>query len=863
MPHRQMIIAAIALCILAPALGAAEPQGVELINSRIHWRYCMVRKTEQVRLKSGEVQAVRFVGRQRTMQKVEPSRSALPPDNWREPDFDDAKWPRRRLPVMSTRGRIHSLMCARAQFRVGDPARIGGLTLAISYRGGVVAHLNGKELTRAHMPKGKIDADTPSADYTKDAYLDPDGFLLRLGWGDTGKYRDRFAGRDRHLKAFTVPAATLRKGVNTLALELHRPATDIILHTGKARKYNPRQWCPWATLGLKAVTLSAGPGAEGLWRQSRLLHVANVSPFLRLFRDDEGDPCRDLRLVRIRGTRNGAFSAQVLVSSAAPIKNLKAAPAIELKGPGGATIPSENVQIRYLRPDGPALGRRGVGTFEGLAPSPPETISVAKGAARAAQPVWITVHVPKDAAPGDYKGSIRIIADDTDPADAALELSVADWTLNDPKDWASWFGLVQSPESLAMHYKVPMWSEKHWALIGHSFELMAQLGARIIYVPLIRESCFGNEHSMIRWIRKGPRQGSGQGDGWDHDFSIFERYVDTAFKRLKKLDVICIHSWGRSSGGAYFAMAKYKQKKGKPFRFSVVDPKTGALTAAEGPLWTDKDAVAFFKPVFDGIRERLRKRGLDKTMMVGIGHDVVPSQACVDVLRAASGGAKWVMHCHPRRWTCRNQPIGYLAHVWGSPVPTLDPKRRRYGWKEKHIYATFPRYGSGTVGKLYELSPPAQYRVALESAMCAGMQGYGWIGADFWPVIKGKHSRYRVPFDRYPDYDRRGNLGISHAFVHILKAGADGPVASIRLEMVREGAQETEARVFIERALHDPAKKAKLGADLATRCQKLLDDRIRTILRARSYWDMLVWIDWEKQTGELYALAAEVAAKPR
>jgi len=207
MPHRQMIIAAIALCILAPALGAAEPQGVELINSRIHWRYCMVRKTEQVRLKSGEVQAVRFVGRQRTMQKVEPSRSALPPDNWREPDFDDAKWPRRRLPVMSTRGRIHSLMCARAQFRVGDPARIGGLTLAISYRGGVVAHLNGKELTRAHMPKGKIDADTPSADYTKDAYLDPDGFLLRLGWGDTGKYRDRFAGRDRHLKAFTVPAA--------------------------------------------------------------------------------------------------------------------------------------------------------------------------------------------------------------------------------------------------------------------------------------------------------------------------------------------------------------------------------------------------------------------------------------------------------------------------------------------------------------------------------------------------------------------------------------------------------------------------------------------------------------------------------
>ena len=755
---------------------------------------------------------------------------------------------------MSTRGRIHSLMCARTQFRIADPAKIGGLTLSVSYRGGVVAHLNGKELTRAHMPKGKIDADTPSADYPKDAYLDPDGYLLRLGWGDPGRYKTRFANRDRHVKAFEVPSTKLRHKVYYAALELHRPPTDVILHTGKTRKYNPRQWCPWTTLGLKAVTLSAGPGADGLWRQSKLLHAANVSTMLRLFRDDEGDPCRELRPVRIRGTRNGAFSAQVLVSSAAPIKHLKAAPAIELKGPGGAVIPADNIEVRYLRPDGPALRRRGVGTFEGLAPSPPETIAVAKGAARATQPVWITVHVPKDAAPGDYKGSIRVAAADTDPVDVALELSVANWTLNDPQDWASWFGLVQSPESLAMRYKVPMWSDKHWALIDRSFELMAQLGTRIVYVPLFRESCFGNEHSMIRWIRKG--------DGWDHDFSVFEKYVDTALKRLGKLDVICIHSWGRSSGGAYFGMKKYK-RQGKPFRFSVLDPKTGKLAPAEGPRWTDKDAVRFFKPVFEGIRERLRKRGLEVAMMVGIGHDVVPSQACVDVLKAASGGAKWVMHCHPRRWTCRNQPVAYLAHVWGSRGPTLDPKRRRYGWKERHIYATFPRYGSGTVGKLYELSPPAQYRVALESAMCAGMQGYGWIGADFWPVIKGKHSRYRVPFDRYPDYDRRGNLGISHAFVHILKAGADGPVASIRLEMTREGAQETEARVFIERALHDPAKKAKLGAELAARCQRLLDGRIRTILRARSYWDMLVWIDWQKQTGELYALAAEVAAKPR
>ena len=239
MLHRRMIIVAMALCVFAAVAEAAQPQSVGLVNSRTHWRYFMVRKTEEVRLASGEVQAVRFVGRQRTMQKTQPSRSALPPDNWRAPDFDDARWPRRRLPVMSTRGRIHSLMCARTQFRVGDPAKIGDLTLSVTYRGGVVAYLNGAELTRAHMPKGKIHPDTPSEDYPRDAYLDPDGYLLRLGWGDTGRYKDRFAKRDRHLKAFEVPSTKLRRGVNTLALELHRPPTDVILHTGKARKYNP------------------------------------------------------------------------------------------------------------------------------------------------------------------------------------------------------------------------------------------------------------------------------------------------------------------------------------------------------------------------------------------------------------------------------------------------------------------------------------------------------------------------------------------------------------------------------------------------------------------------------------------------
>ena len=50
-----------------------------------------------------------------------------------------------------------------------------------------------------------------------------------------------------------------------------------------------------------------------------------------------------------------------------------------------------------------------------------------------------------------------------------------------------------------------------------------------------------------------------------------------------------------------------------------------------------------------------------------------------------------------------------------------------------------------------------------------------------------------------------------------------------------------------------------LGADLAKRCKELLDGRIRSVFTGRGYWDSLVWLDWEKQKGDLYAAAAEVA----
>jgi hypothetical protein len=55
----------------------------------------------------------------------------------------------------------------------------------------------------------------------------------------------------------------------------------------------------------------------------------------------------------------------------------------------------------------------------------------------------------------------------------------------------------------------------------------------------------------------------------------------------------------------------------------------------------------------------------------------------------------------------------------------------------------------------------------------------------------------------------------------MLSPGADGPVATERFEMLREGVELGEAILFLEKALQDK----KISGDLEQRVNKLLDAR--------------------------------------
>ena len=366
---------------------------------------------------------------------------------------------------------------------------------------------------------------------------------------------------------------------------------------------------------------------------------------------------------------------------------------------------------------------------------------------------------------------------------------------------------------------------------------------------------------MVRWVR--------QPDGsFSHDFTVFERYVDLCIEHAVMPDVVCLYVWDYSIGGAWWG-DQSKRQTPKPVPVSLLDRATGKVSLLHGPVHGAPESAAFWKPVMAGVRARLNERGIsDDHIFLGVAGDKRPDKETAELFKAVAPYATWVSHSHGRVRSIHGVPVGYMTNVWGvGNVPPLE-KERRYGWKRPDRVTVFPRYGGGKFVIHPHLSldtPLPVYRNICEGATLVGLRGVGRLGADFWAVIPGKRGRSDRILNRYPDA-RWGQLTVANACPEILGPGPDGPVATIRFEMLREGLYEAEARIAIERALTTAALRARLGDALAGRCQTLLDDRTRAYLKAHGNLKTapetcrdFAESDWQTATAALFNAAGEVA----
>ncbi len=171
-----------------------------------------------------------------------------------------------------------------------------------------------------------------------------------------------------------------------------------------------------------------------------------------------------------------------------------------------------------------------------LLESPLDSFPATDAGKGAVVPIWLTVKAPHDAKPGVYTGQVTIEAKGEKPLAVPVRLELADFSVPDTQDYRTWIELMQSPDTLAVEYNVPFWSERHWALIADSMRYIGEIGSRVVHIPLIAQTNSGNEQSMVRFIKKA--------DGtYDYDFSVMDRYLDIAEKCMGQPKITAFIAW--------------------------------------------------------------------------------------------------------------------------------------------------------------------------------------------------------------------------------------------------------------------------------------------------------------------------------
>jgi Glycoside hydrolase 123, catalytic domain/Glycoside hydrolase 123 N-terminal domain len=863
-----------------PAVAPGTSQ-VVVLGKKTQFRSHLVFRTPVVITAKGEVKTALNPRWDKRKQKgprpYAQYQSPLPPEDWRKPSFDDVAWSRRRAPVEipapRTAPRVifsmhsatsNSMICLRGKFFVQDPAMVRDLKLSLTYIGGVAIYVNGKEVKRGHLATGKLTPATLAEKYPDDLYCMPDGrFIQRERMNPRyakGRYKvlknaaeaetnkANYGRRYRSMKDVAVDSKLLCKGENVLAIEIHRSAINEAATKAKITKVGgmgTRQGY-WAYAGLKSLELTAGPGSALKPNTGRPqgVQVWNCLPFDTVTSSSWGDAGAALKPIRVPAARNGVFSGRLVLSSDQAIRGLKVTVSDLKAAKGGGMISTSEVLVRRAVPAESGKCWLPVGRYDGLSAEFPAEVPVVKArlkrrgplvATGAAVPVWITVRVPKAAKPGIYRGTVSVQAQGLALTKIPLELAVYGWELPDLGYGRVHNLAVMSPDNLALYYKVPIWSERHFQLIGECLGLMKQMGSRNIEIDLAinYHGVPGNSQSMIRWI-KGP------GGSYTHDFSIFEKYLDVVARSIGKPLPMRLNCWGTVD-------QKNKTKvKGDRARYvTLLDPATKKLEQLEQPFPGSPESVKFWKPVFDGIRARVKKRGWEDVLAVG--HQSYcwgPTPQMVDACNKLWPGAVWSYTAHngtlSGRWKGTgglSMSVRYAECVWTEG--RISPRGYRSLLTRKDPKAL---WDSVNRGRHRDYSPIVRLRHLPEEMIMRGHDGVGQLGAGLFPLKGGRRGRY------YHLNRGRGGLGPECSTRTFVAPGPKGPVVTERYEMFREGVQLCETLIFLERAIMEK----KISGDLAK--------RVGDYLQARGTARIKDWRAGQFARDEqLYALAAEAA----
>jgi len=770
-----------------------------------------------------------------------------PPAGWEAPDFDDSAWPVQRVPACTERPQemwdqplTIRRLAGRIRFEAPDPAVVKTLKLSAAYKGGMVVYLNGQEVARGHVATGTVKPEDFAEGYPKGAYLPADENEAKAGqklwqgthggcwtgvvnWGwrdDPGtkalaeKVRAR---RNRSLGPVEIPGKLLRKGVNVLAVDMRQAAISPVAHRWDWYS-DETQTNFWAHLWIDDLRLEAEPaGAIRPVARPMGAQLWGEDVHRWIFNADFLEPEVRARPVEIIAARGGTYSSQAALGTIAELKGLGAA-VTDLAGPGGAKIPASAIKVRWGVPLTLAkmLENYGKGALRTTFPDqtivryaehlglgkelaarrwPNRVLELAEPSklalfdqlsefapasvpAGSSQTIWLTVSVQKDAAPGEYQGKLSVRASGMPEASLALKLTVVPFTLAPPAEWKTFKAIEESPYSMAKACGLTLWSDEHWKRVEECQAWLGALGNNLVQVPLVAGTELGNVESMIAWAKKD--------DGYEYDWSVLDRYAGLA----------------RKHGGKPLALVALVHPpfdlKGRKLAVTVRDG--GAAKPLELPDPGTPEFNKLWLPFAKAFATHAREKNLADSIHWGIFFDECPKTllAMAQDLANELPDIGWMRSSHDGN---RQRPfpkdskakVDLDAHIRVFAEPDW-PRGGvgRKGWSRTDLNVLYPREAS-QITAIPAYAPLWHLRELPELAVSSDARGFSRIGANYWERISGG---WFVP-----------------AVLYVLYPGRNGVEGSVQLEMLREGLQECEARIAVEKQDPEaPVLKERTGS---------------------------------------------------
>ena len=391
-----------------------------------------------------------------------------------------------------------------------------------------------------------------------------------------------------------------------------------------------------------------------------------------------------------------------------------------------------------------------------------------------AQPVWVSIDVPADAAPGLYKGTVSVSGTGLKPIKLQLQVRVVDRTLTAAQERPFHLDYWQNPYAVARYYEVPLWSDAHFEAMRPLMQMLADAGQSVVTATIMNRPWNGQTEDEFNSMVRKQKNIDGT---WTYDYTVFDRWV--SFMRdtigiTKQINCYTMIPWALTFD--------YYDQGSNSVRHINARPGEQAYTDYWLPFLTDFAA-------------HLKERGwFDITTIAMDERPMEAMQEAIKVIKSADAQYKVSL---AGNYHAAIEPDLYdYCIAYGQNFPADVKARRDAEGKVSTVYTCCAEPFPNT----FTFSAPAEAVATMLHAQEAGYDGYLRWAINSWTADPLRDSRFRTwaAGDCYAIYP--------------------GPRSSIRFERTLEALQLVEQIRLLRLELAakgDTATLERLNAALA------------------------------------------------